>query len=76
MKKLQDTDTSTDRLITRTKSTGNGTIDPDEVKSESFVSDDSEIEPLINKRKVSAFDSKMLEPKLPVEIKQKKLQLS
>ena len=52
-KKLQDADTSTD-----------GTSDPDDVKSESFVSDDSEIEPVVKKRKDSAFDSIMLELKL------------
>ena len=63
-KNLKDADTSTDRLITRTKSTGDGTSDPDDVKSELFVSDDSEIEPVVKKRKDSAFDSLMLELKL------------
>ena len=71
-KKLKDADTSTDRLITRTKSTGDGTSDPDDVKSELFVSDDSEIEPLVKKRKDSAFDSIMLELKLMDENKTKR----
>ena len=51
-KKLQDADTSTDRLITRTRSIGDRTSDPDDVKSESFVSDDSEIEPVVKKGKI------------------------
>ena len=41
VKKLQDADTSTDRLITRTRSIGDRASDPDDVKSESFASDDS-----------------------------------
>ena len=56
--------TSTDRLITRTKSTGDGRSDPHDVKSEIFVSDDSETEPIVKKRKESAFDSIKLELKL------------
>ena len=71
-KNLKDADTSTDRLITRTLSTGDGTSDPDDGKSESFVSDDSEIEPVVKKRKVSAFDSIMLELKLMDENKIKR----
>ena len=59
-------------LITRTKSVGDGTSDRDDVKSESFVSDDSEIEPVLKKRKDSAFDSIMLEPKLMDENKTKR----
>ena len=50
-KNLQDADTSTDRLITRRRSTGDGTSDPDDVKSE-FVSDDSEIEPVDKKGRI------------------------
>ena len=68
----KDADTSTDRLITRTRSIGVGTSDPDDVKSESFVSDDSEIEPVVKKRKDSAFDSIMLELKLMDENKTKR----
>ena len=68
----KDADTSTDRRITRTRSTGDGTSDPDDVKSELFVSDDSEIEPVVKKRKVSAFDSIMLELKLMDENKTKR----
>ena len=64
-------DTSTDRRITRTRSTGDGTSNPDDVKSELFVSDDSEIEPVVKKRKDSAFDS-MLELKLMDENKTKR----
>ena len=71
-KKLQDADTSTHRLITRTTSIGDGTNDPDDVKSESFVSDDSETEPVVKKRKDSAFDSIMLELKPMVENKTKR----
>ena len=56
----KDADTSTGRLITRTRSVSDGTSEPDDVKSESFVSDDSEIEPVVKKRKDSAFDSIML----------------
>ena len=59
-------------MITRTKSTGDGTSDPDDAKSELFVSDDSEIEPVVKKRKDSAFDSIMLELKLMDEIKTKR----
>ena len=69
--KLQDADTSTDRLITRTKSTGDIKNNPDDVKSESFVSDDSEIEPVVKKRKNSAIDSIMLELKLMDKNKKK-----
>ena len=60
----KDADTSTDRRITRTTSISDGTSDPDDAKSELFVSDDSEIEPIVKKRKDSAFDSIMLELKL------------
>ena len=68
----KDADTSTDKLITRTRSVGDGTSDRDDVKSESFVSDDSEIEPVVKKRKDSAFDSIMLELKLMDENKTKR----
>ena len=68
----KDADTSTDRRIIRTRSTGDGTSDPDDVKSELFVSDDSEIEPVVKKRKDSAFDSIMLELKLMDENKTKR----
>ena len=69
----KDADTSTDRLIPRTRSTGDGTSDPGDVKSESFVSDDSEIEPVVkNIVKDSAFDSIMLELKLMDENKTKR----
>ena len=68
----KDADTSTDRRITRTRSTGDGTSDPDDVKSELFVSDDSEIESVVKKRKDSAFDSIMLELKLMDENKTKR----
>ena len=56
-KKLQAVDTSTDRLITRTRSIGDETCDPDDVNIESFVIDDSEIESAAKKRKDSAYDS-------------------
>ena len=65
----KDADTSTDRRITRTRSIGDGTSDPDDAKSELFVSDDSEIEPVVKKRKDSALDSIMLELKLMDENK-------
>ena len=71
----KDADTSTDKLITRTRSIGDGTSDPDDVKSESFVSDDSEIEPVVKKRKDSAFDSIMLELKLMDENKTKRAKI-
>ena len=71
-KKLQEADTSTDRLIKRTRSVGDRTGDPYDVKLESFVRDCSEIEPVLKKRKVSAFDSVMLELKLMDEIKTKR----
>ena len=64
--------TSTDRMITRTRSIGDGTSDPDDVKSESFVSDDSEVEPVVKKQKDSALDSIMLELKLMDENKTKR----
>ena len=67
----KDADISTDTRIIRTMSTGDGTSDPDDVKSELFVSDDSEIEPVVKKRKDSAFDSIMLELKLMDENKTK-----
>ena len=49
---MQDADTNTDRPIKRTKSTGTGdaTSDPDDVRTESFFSDDSEIEPIVKQR--------------------------
>ena len=53
----------------RTKSTGDGEKDPEDVKSESFVNDDNEIKPVVKKRKDSAFDSIMLELKLMDENK-------
>ena len=68
----KDADTSTDRRIIGTRSTGDGTSDPDDVKSELFVSDDSEIEPVVKKRKDSAFDSIMLELKLMDENRTKR----
>ena len=64
--------TSTDRRITRTRSIGDGTSDPDDAKSELFVSDYIEIEPVVKKRKDSAFDSIMLELKLMDENKTKR----
>ena len=48
-KKVQDADTNTDRSIKRTKSSGDATSDADEVRAESFFSDDSEIEPIVKK---------------------------
>ena len=51
-------------MITKTKSTGDETSDQDNVKSESFVSDDSEIEPSVKKQEDSAFHSIMLHLKL------------
>ena len=66
----KDADTSSDTHITRTRSTGDGTSDPDD--AELFVSDDSEIEPVVKKRKDSAFDSIMLELKLMDENKTKR----
>ena len=59
-------------MIKRTKSSGDGTSDPDDVKSGLFVSDDSEIEPVVKKWKDSAFDSIMLELKLMDENKTKR----
>ena len=64
---MQDADTSTDRLITRTKSTGSGTSGPDDRKFKPFISDDSEIEPVLKKRNEVAFDSIMLDLKLMEE---------
>ena len=64
VKKIHDDDTSTDRLITRAKSTGDGKSDPDDVLLQIFVSHDSDIEPVVIKRKSSPFDSIMLELKL------------
>ena len=48
------------------------TSDADDVRSESFFSDDSEIEPIVKKRRDSAFDSIMLELKLVDENKTKR----
>ena len=70
--KLQDADTSTDRLHTRTKSTVDGTSDPDDLKSELFVSDNSEFEPVVKKRKDSAFCSIRIELKLRDQNKTKR----
>ena len=71
-KKVQDADTNNDRLIKRTKSSGDVTSDADVVRTESFLSDDSEIEPIVKKRRDSAFDSIMLELKLVDENKTKR----
>ena len=71
-KKVQDADTNTDRSIKRTKSSGDVTSDADDVKTESFFRDDSEIEPIVKKRRDSAFDSIMLELKLVDENKTKR----
>ena len=71
-KKVQDADTNTDWSIKRTKSSGDVTSDADDVRSESFFSDDSEIEPIVKKRRDSAFDSIMLELKLVDENKTKR----
>ena len=68
----KDADTSTDRRIARTRRIDDGISDPDDAKSELFVSDDSEIEPVVKKRKDSAFDSIMLELKLMDENKTKR----
>ena len=68
-KKVQDADTNTDRSIKRTKSSDDVTSD---VRTESFFSDDSEIEPIVKKRRDSAFDSIMLELKLVDENKTKR----
>ena len=71
-KKVQDADTNTDRSIKRTKSSDDATSDADDVRAESFFSDDSEIEPIVNKRRDSAFNSKMLELKIVDENKTKR----
>ena len=63
-KKVQDADTNTDRSIKRTKKSGDATSDADDVGTESFFSDDSGIEPIVKKKRDSAFDSIMLEQKL------------
>ena len=49
-KKVQDVDTNTDRSIRRTKSSVDATSDADDVRTESFSSDDSEVEPTVKKR--------------------------
>ena len=49
-KKVQGADTNTDRSIKRTKGSGDAAIDADDVKTESFSSDDSEIEPIVRRR--------------------------
>ena len=46
----KDADTNTDRSIKRTKSSGDVTSDADNVRTESFFSDNSEIEPIGKKR--------------------------
>ena len=63
-KKVQGADTNTDRSIKRTNGSGDATHDADDVKTESIFSDDSEIEPIVRKRRNSAFDSKILELEL------------
>ena len=50
-KKLPDADKSTDRLIPRTRSTGDETGDADDLKPKLLVSDNSEIEPVVKKWK-------------------------
>ena len=47
-------------MIMETSSTDDETGDPDNLKSESYASDDSEIEPVVKIRKDSAFDPIML----------------
>ena len=49
VKRIQDADPSTDRLITRVKITGCGKREPDDVILELFVGHDSEIEPVVKK---------------------------
>ena len=70
-KKVQDADTNTDRSINRTKSSGDVTSDADDLRTDSFFSDDSEIESIVKKKRDSAFDSIMLELKLVDENKTK-----
>ena len=48
-KKVQDADTNTDRSIKSTKSSGDATSDADDVRTEKFFRDDSEIEPIVKK---------------------------
>ena len=55
-------------MIRRARCTGDRKSDPNDVTSESFVSDDIEIE-TVNRRKDSGFDSIMLELKLTDEKK-------
>ena len=68
-KKVQDVDTNTDRSIRRTKSSVDATSDADDVRTESFSSDDSEVEPTVKKKRDSAIDSIMLKLKLVDENK-------
>ena len=56
--------------MTRTESTSDGLSK--DVKSEQFGSDDSEIEPVVKKRKNSAFDLIMLDLKLKEKDKTKR----
>ena len=46
-KKVHDADANTDRLITRTKRSGDATSDADDTRTKSFFSDDSKIEPIV-----------------------------
>ena len=63
-KKVQDADTNIDRPMKRTESSGDAKSDADDVRTESFFSDDSEKEPIVKKKRDSALDSIMLELKL------------
>ena len=49
-KKVQDADTNLNGSTRRTKSSGDATSDADDVKTEPFFIDDSEIEPIVKKR--------------------------
>ena len=74
-KKVQDADTNTDRPVKRTKSSGDTRSDADDVRTESYFSDDIEIESIVKKRRDSAFDSIMLELKLVDKNKTKRAAL-
>ena len=54
--KTQDADTNTDRLI---KGRGDATQDLDKIKTEEIVDYDSQLETILTKRKISAYDSIM-----------------
>ena len=71
-KKVQDADTNTDRQVKRIKSSDDATSDADDVRTESFFSDDSKIEPILNKRTESKIDSIMLDLKRLDENKTKR----